>query len=176
VGCQNARILAIKVNTLQSYSDAGVTECIIFDSTNHTVNIYGYCYEYKYETPAVMPYKVAYYDGGASHDGVDGAQVVVDAVNSNYNRSLSSICECNNYPSASYGTWHAVVYRADTGDAAPATTYTANDSNSTMEIEFTVEQSAIPEFPAVIAGIIVAGICFGIYYWMSKRRLRRVKT
>ncbi len=176
VECQNARLLLIKVNTLQSYSDAGVTEVATFDLTNHTVNIYGCYYEYKYETQAAMPYKVAYYDGGTAHDGVDGALVMVDAINSNYNRSISSVCECTSYPSASYGTWHAVAYRADTGDAAPAATYTPNDSNSTMEVEFTVEQSAIPEFPTVIAGIIVVGMCFGIYYWMRRRKLANVKA
>jgi len=175
VTSKNSRILAFKANTLQSYSDSGVTECTTFTSGNHTVNIYGYAYQYDYEaeTPAAMPYKVAYYDGGSAHDGVDGAQVVVDAINSNYNRSLSSTCNCSLYPSSSYGTWHAVGYRADTGDAAPASTYTANDSNSTLEVEFTVEASAIPEFPTVIAAIGVAGLCFGIYYRM-RRRLGRV--
>ena len=45
----------------------------------------------------------------------------------------------------------------------------ANDS-------FYVAQSAIPEFPTVMAGIMVAGLCFGIYYWMRQRRLAYVKA
>ena len=174
VACQNARILAIKVNTLQPYSDSGITPCTTFDSANYTVNIYGYAYQYDWEAspPAAMPYKVVYYDNG-------GAQVQADVVNSNsnQNRSISSTYDCNTNTSASPGeSWHAVVYRAKTGDPAPATIYTANDPNSTMEVTFTVEASAIPEFPTVIAGMVVAGLCFGIYYWMRKKRLRDVKA
>jgi len=46
----------------------------------------------------------------------------------------------------------------------------ANDS-------FYVAQSAIPEFPTVMAAIVVAGVCFGIYYWMRrKRQLAYVKA
>ncbi len=41
---------------------------------------------------------------------------------------------------------------------------------------YNVDASAIPEFPAVIAGIAVAGMCFWIYYWMRKRRLARVQA
>lgn len=43
---------------------------------------------------------------------------------------------------------------------------------------FTVDAGAIPEFPTVIAGIVVAGLSFWIYYWMKKKRLAyaRVKT
>ena len=141
--------MAIKVDTLQSYEDSAVTTRTVFDSSHHTIHIYGYAYEYKW-TPAPgapMPYKVVYYDGGTSHDGVGGAKVFTDSVNSNYNRSIFTTLHFNDYPASSYGTWHAVVYRADTGDPAEASTYTANDSNSTMEIEFTVQQDAISNNP-----------------------------
>ena len=146
---KNARILAIKVNTLQSYEDSAVTTRTVFDSSHHTIYVYGYAYEYKW-TPAPgapMPYKVVYYDGGTSHNGVNGTKVCTDSVNSNYNRSIYSTLDFNGYPASSYGTWHAVVYRADTGDPQPAGTYTANDSNSIMEIGFTVQQDAISNNP-----------------------------
>ena len=146
---KNARILAIKVNTLQSYEDSAVTTRTVFDSSHHTIYVYGYAYEYKW-TPAPgapMPYKVVYYDGGTSHNGGNGAKVCTDTVNSNYNRSIFSTLDFNGYPASSYGTWHAVVYRADTGDPQPADTYTANDSNSIMEIGFTVQQDAISNNP-----------------------------
>jgi len=149
---KNARLLAIKVNTLQSYEDSAVTTRTVFDGSHHTIYIYGYAYEYKW-TPAPgapMPYKVVYYDGGTSHDGVNGTKVYTDSVNSNYNRSILSTLDFNTYPASSYGTWHAVVYRADTGDPQPAATYTANDSNSVMEIEFTVQQDAISNNPPSI--------------------------
>jgi len=146
---KNARILAIKVNTLQSYEDSAVTTRTVFDSSHHTIYVYGYAYEYKWTpTPgAPMPYKVVYYDGGTSHNGGNGAKVCTDTVNSNYNRSIFSTLDFNGYPASSYGTWHAVVYRADTGDPQPADTYTANDSNSIMEIGFTVQQDAISNNP-----------------------------
>jgi membrane protease YdiL (CAAX protease family) len=35
---------------------------------------------------------------------------------------------------------------------------------------FSVQQSAIPEFPSVIATLFVAGACFGLYYWIRKWR------
>jgi hypothetical protein len=149
VKIENARILVIKVNTLQSYEDSAVTTRTVFDGSHHTINIYGYAYEYQWSIvpPAPMPYKVVYYDGGTSHDGVNGAKVFTDSVNSNYNRSIYSTLDFRSYPSSSYGTWHAVIYRAYSGDPAEASTYTANDSNSIMEIQFTVQQDAIYNTP-----------------------------
>jgi len=60
--------------------------------------------------------------------------------------------------------------------ASPPETYTASDNNSVMEVAFTVEESAIPECPAIIAGIVVGGMCFGIYCWMRKRNPGYVRT
>ena len=51
-----------------------------------------------------------------------------------------------------------------------------SDPDYIVEDSFDVEQSAIPEFPTVITVIVVAGLCFGIYYWMRKRRLAYVKA
>ncbi|MBA7670994.1 hypothetical protein ES703_79143 [subsurface metagenome] len=169
VTCKNARLLAIKVNTLQPYSDAGVTECTTFTSADHTAYIYGYAYQYDYEaaTPAGMGYHIAYYDN-------DGTQVSSVAATSAYNRSIDAAYDLTTDENAKAGTWHAVVYQDSIGE--PANTYTASDNNSVMEVAFTVEQSAIPEFPAVIAGVVVAGMCFGIYCWMRKRNLGYVRT
>ena len=41
---------------------------------------------------------------------------------------------------------------------------------------FAVAASAIPEFSTVFAAIAIAGLCFGIYYWMRKRYQRQVVT
>ena len=77
---------------------------------------------------------------------------------------------------AASGLWHALVQPDSGYTSFGALTYgtivaapdtyglIANDS-------FTVNASAIPEFPTVIAGIIVAGLCFGIYYRMRKGKL-----
>ncbi|MBN1191820.1 MAG: hypothetical protein JXA46_18860 [Dehalococcoidales bacterium] len=146
---KNARILAIKVNTLQSYGDAAVTPRTVFDADHPAISIYGYACEYRwYPAPgAPMPYKVAYYDGGTGHDGIDGDVVYIDNISSGYNRSISSTLTFSSVPASSYGAWHAVVYRADAGDPAPPGTYVADDPDSVMEIEFTVEQDALYSLP-----------------------------
>jgi len=53
----------------------------------------------------------------------------------------------------------------------PPDTYDASWSHTLADASFTVESSAIPEFPTVFAAIGVAGLCFAIYYWMRKKRL-----
>jgi len=152
---KNARILAIEVNTLQSYEDAGATTRTVFDAAHNTVYVYGYAYQYQYSpAPGLpMPYKVVYYDGGAGHDGVNGATAYTHNVNSDLNRSIASTLAFTAVPSASYGTWHAVVYRADTGDPAPAATYTPNDPNSVMEIQFTVQADALYTTPPTVDAV-----------------------
>ena len=42
-------------------------------------------------------------------------------------------------------------------------------ANFIADDSFVVDATAIPEFPAVITAIVVAGLCFGIYWWMRKR-------
>ena len=73
------------------------------------------------------------------------------------------------------GNWHCTVY---TSGADPST-YNSNDSNLiaddtsyTGDVAFYVEASAIPEFPMVLAAIGVVGLCFVIYWWMRRNRLR----
>jgi len=74
------------------------------------------------------------------------------------------------------GDWHCTVYDSQTYDPS---TYdsgdsqiVADDTSYTGGYAFHVEASAIPEFPTVVAGIGVAGLCFGIYYWMRKKSLK----
>jgi hypothetical protein len=55
------------------------------------------------------------------------------------------------------GTWKA--------EAGPADT-----NNIEADCYFEVLASAIPEFPAVIAGIAVPGMCAFIYHYMRKRK------
>jgi len=59
----------------------------------------------------------------------------------------------------------------------PPTSYTPGDPNAVADDVFEVTGYAIPEFPTVITGIVVAGACFGIYYWMRrKRQMAHVKA
>ncbi len=153
---KNARVLYIKVNTLQSYQDNGTNIRTSFDADYPTIYIYGYAYQYQWSaTPASpMPYKIAYYDGGAANDGVNGSLVYTHSINSLFNRSVYSTLSFYNFPLASYGVWHAVIYRAYAGDPPPAATYSANDSNSTMEIEFYVNEDALSaSFPPSVTSV-----------------------
>ncbi len=117
-------------------------------------------------------YKVGYYDGGTAHDGANGTLRETDAYTDDADGILDP-SQCRpadwNLAGASYGTWHAVVYKTtgtmpnsynlvSTGDTA----YAVTDS-------FTVEEACIPEFPTVLAAIGVGGLCFGIYWWMRRR-------
>ncbi len=122
-------------------------------------------------------YNVSYYDADVS----GGQQLYVDNNIAEGSGVLDSDIVLTSYPLSTAGLWHALVqptgataFPTNYNDAATGTgpdTYNliANDS-------FTVDPSAIPEFPTVIAGIVVAGACFGIFYWMRKRRLAYVKV
>ena len=101
---------------------------------------------------AAGTYIVRYYDADGTQMGTD-ANLTIGA-----GEDLTSQMACNTNPSATAGTWHAKAYLSD------GTTLIADDT-------FTVTSGAIPEFPTVITAIVVAGLCFGIYYWMRKRRL-----
>jgi len=109
-------------------------------------------------------YNVGYYDGNGDKVAEDlhikpGPSVVFV---SEYDLSADN--------TAAEGTWHASVYPDAT---PPPATY---GGGTVADDSFLVLQSAIPEFPTVMAGIMVAGLCFGIYYWMRKRKLAYVKA
>jgi hypothetical protein len=153
---KNARILSIRMDTLTPFSDSGHTAyCNNFNEfAKSTVYIQG-CY---FEVSTA--YHVAYYDNG-------GDKILSDGVSSGVNGAVDSQCYFRDYPSSAAGTWHAVIYKDSV--SAPPETYSANDANSTRECAFTVTVDAIPEFPTVMAAIGVAGLCFGIYWWIKKR-------
>lgn len=121
-------------------------------------------------------YNVAYYDATVSGGG---NKVETDANVGEVGGVLNTVIILSDYPLSTTGLWHALVQPTggttfptdyDTAVAAPETyNLIANDS-------FTVEAGAIPEFPTVIAAVVVAGMCFGIFYWMRKRRLAYVKV
>ena len=154
---KNVRILALRLDTLTPFSDSGhTTYCNDFnDWTKNTVYIQGCYFE------ASTAFHVAYYDNG-------GAKVLSDGVSSDANGVVNSLCYFPGPPpTAAAGTWHAVIYNDSV--SAPAETYSANDATSTRECTFTVDPAAIPEFPAVLAAIGVAVICFGFYWWIKQR-------
>ena len=130
-----------------------------YQSDNSTVedlyDSYGEIIHMKGTGFAAGSYKVRYWDK-------DGTQVGSDAnITIGGGDNLSSHMACNTDEGAIGGTWHAEVYLSD------GTTLIADDT-------FTVDQAAIPEFPTIMAAIGVSGLCFGIYYWMRRKRVRRV--
>lgn len=70
----------------------------------------------------------------------------------------------------------AVVFDNDLGSPSDNYTDASTTDGYMVEDAFEVTNAAIPEFPVVIAGIVVVGTCFGIYYWMRQRRLAYVKV
>jgi len=114
-------------------------------------------------------YHVAYYDSG-------GTKIQSDGVTSTTGNTLSSQYLLTTDPDAVAGTWHAVVFDDDLGE--PPATYgeCSGAAGYMVEDDFEVAESAIPEFPTVMAGITAVGLCFGIYYWLRKKRLAYVKA
>ncbi len=114
-------------------------------------------------------YTVGYYDNG-------GTWVVDHNISSAGDNTFSSQYLLTTNPGAEAGTWHAVVFDDDLGGPPAAYAETSSAAGYMVEDDFVVSASAIPEFPTVMVGIMVAGLCFGIYYWMRKRRLAYVKA
>jgi hypothetical protein len=146
-----------------SHSDATwTTVCNSFaDSTNHV-----YMYGENFDAGTT---KVGWYDG--NDDWMETDTYV------GWGGGILDWSECDLLsfagppPTAAAGTWHAVVLLQ--GDDMPATYAGAiADPDFVADDSFIVDATAIPEFPEVMAAIGVAGLCFGIYYWMRKRRLR----
>lgn len=61
------------------------------------------------------------------------------------------------------GTWYASVYVVATPTAH------SDATNLKADYAFYATATAIPEFSTVMAAIGVAGLCFGIYFWMRKK-------
>lgn len=118
-------------------------------------------------------YFVAYYDGG-------GAQVGSETRSAS-GGALTSQLSLGSYPGAASGTWHTLIQPSSGytsfGSASYATitgnpdTYglLANDS-------FTVQSSALPEFPTASAGLMAAALSFAAYWRLRNRRAGRVKA
>ena len=161
--CKDARILIIKANTLESYDSPSHTA---IDNTFGTGE--GTAYMWAHGLDASINYDIAYYDATVS----GGGQKITSDTNMSTTSygNLSFTCNLAYNSSAIPGTWHAVVFRAGSSpptnynDAATTTGYVLADS-------FTVQSEAIPEFPTVASAIAVTAICFGLYYWMRKRKL-----
>ncbi len=147
-------------------------------TVNNDFTSYGdiiYMYGENFDTTGT--YKVAYYDGGTAHDGADGAKVETDTYTDDADGILDeSQCRPADWeagpPAASYGTWHAVVYKTTASMPNSYDLVSTDNASYVITDSFTVQEAAIPEFPTVMAAIGVAGLCCGIYFRMRKRYRR----
>jgi len=144
--------------TVGSYSDLDpLTACDDFQSyqTEHTVYMYGTGFE-----PDPHQYKVAYYDG-------DGDNVVTETETPDGSGNLSSQHTFKATPPAdTAGTWHVIVCEVAQD---PPSTYDSNWEYTLTDDTFHVDESAIPEFPTVLAAIVSLALCSGIYLWMRRK-------
>lgn len=172
-----AAIATYKMLTWQSYQDANhVTQCDSFSeyATQHTVYMYGQGF-----APSTA-YRVIFWDQVNStwynRDTVDvtstaGGELGVAGTNPVAHTFVPG--------TDTDGTWHCTTY--DDQSYSPSTydpsdsKLVADDTSYTGGFAFYVAPSAIPEFPTVLATIAVAGLCFGIYWWM-RRKLAYVKA
>ncbi len=155
-----------------SYSSGRTT--VINDFTTYEDIVY--MYGENFDTTGT--YKIAYYDGGTAHDGADGTKVETDGPYTDDSDGILDPSQCRpaDYGSSSYGTWNAVIYKTTGTMPVSYDLVSKSDSAYVITDSFYVQPEAIPEFPSVVAGIVVAGMCFGFYYWMRERRLAHVKT
>ncbi|UCD54387.1 MAG: hypothetical protein JSU76_01520 [Dehalococcoidia bacterium] len=149
-----------------SYSNTGRT------TVSNNFSTYGvsvYMYGENFDTSGT--YKVGYYDGGTAHDGANGALLQTDTYTNDPDGILdTSLIRPADFPSSSYGTWHAVVYKTTGSMPDPYSSVSKGDTAYTVTDSFTVTVDCIPEFPTRFAAVGVGGLCFGIYRWMRRRR------
>lgn len=103
-------------------------------------------------------YRVVYYDGG--NDKRDTQNDTSDA--SGNLTTHHTFVEGTDIA----GTWHVIV--CDQAHTPPST-YDSNWEYTLAEDTFEVEESAIPEFPTVLAAIVSLALCSGIYLWMRQK-------
>ena len=134
-----------------------------YDDATQTAYIYGPNFI------ASHSYTVGYYDDG-------GTWTASESILSAADNTLSSSYLLSTDITDVAGTWHAVVFDDDLGSPPGVYADVSTTAGYMVEDAFDVTDSAIPEFPTVMAGIVVAVLSFGVYYWMKQRRLGYVRV
>ena len=130
-----------------------------YDRDTHVVYMYGDGFKKNHD------YKVAYYDA-------NGTKVQTEVTNSSDNKMLESQYDFTSNVSSAAGQWHSVVF--DTTGSIPDTYNDAKtDPNYVIDDFFTVQDSAIPEFPTVVAAIAVCMLCAVAYVVMRRKAGKR---
>lgn len=161
---RNARLIAIRLDTMESYSDSGYnTKSDSFSAVGASMYVRGMGYT------ASGSYRIAYYDAGAS-----GGQWLknTDTSSSAAGELTDTTLVPSNYPSAAAGSWRAVVSSQSYSPPQNYTDYSA--AQKIAEDTFTINASALPELPTTLAGITAVTLCLAGYWWMRRRRQRVV--
>ncbi|RLG26750.1 hypothetical protein DRN76_00985 [Methanosarcinales archaeon] len=118
---------------------------------------------------ALYGYKIAYYEADTDGGDADTSdKIETDTVDSDVDGNLSSNYDFTSNSTADPGTWHAIVCNSS---KTPPTIYNSSWSDIIADDSFTVEESAIPEFPAVIAAIAVCMLCAISYIFMRRKAI-----
>ncbi len=149
---------------LGSFSNSGrTTVSNSYSSTGDIVYMYGETFDLD------VQYTLGFFDGAGaklsdtSFTEAGGDDGIMDTLS----------IQPSSYPSSTEGTWHAVVYQGSSTPANYASVSKA-DANYVITDSFTVNASAIPEFPTILSAVVVIGVCSGIFYWLRRRRVAHV--
>jgi len=164
---KNARIIAIRANTAESYSNTGhTTQTDSFSSSANTL------YLWAHGLSASTSYIVAYYDANGNKVGSDVSP------SSDANGVLATSYYFPTNPSAAWSDlvdWHAAVFAS--GSTTPATWGSVTGTTGFIVSDaFKVASSAIPEVPTFLVGILISLASAGIYYWLRPGRRSKSLT
>jgi len=163
-----------------SYSDTGRTiQEDTFSGGTNVVYMKGTGF---WSNATAQTYNVSYYDGGGNRIITDNGIAPVNVVDTRGDLGDTSDPYAPTYtftdnPTAAAGTWHIVVQPAGATSFDDSYTIVSNNPDTydlIADDTCTVEASAIPEFSTVMAAIGVAGMCFGVYWWMRKKYRRKM--
>lgn len=148
---------------INSYSDSGhSTACNTFDEYpgEHIAYMYGTGYT------ASHSYKVAYYDGGNDRR----------AIETNTTDGSGNLSSQHTFVDGTdaAGTWHVVVYEGSGVDSPPSTWSTtglASWGYTLASDTFSVQQEAIPEFPAFIGAALALSLSIMLYFWLRRKAI-----
>ena len=108
-------------------------------------------------------YKVAYYDAGGTKRFEEGPLTASGG-------TLNSAVTTSNYPTASAGSWRAVVQRSGASAFPAAYSSLNHDTNEVLGIDtFTVQATALPAFPGPAAAAVSA-LLAAAGYFVTRRR------
>ncbi len=137
--------------------DSGVLDDTFSDpGTEHIVYMYG--------TSFSGTYKVIFWDASGSKAKTDDAVLAVGGVLKNQHTFVEGVDAA--------GDWHVTVYPTSANPlsySAADLNIIADDISYTGNYAFNVTETAIPEFPTIIAAVLSLGLCGGVYLWMRRK-------